>query len=285
MIAMLQAIPVIDIADYLAGRDGALEATAARVRDALTTVGFFVLTGHDVPYGMIERTFAEAARFHDLPIDKKLGLKLNEHVNGYMAMSRYAVWTSDVNNNDKPDLNEAFFIKRERPPDDPLRLSGRRFVGPNLWPDKADLPGFRTRVLEYADRMDGLARRFLPAVAVALDLEPTWFDAAFTDSQFTLRLSHYPPVAAQDNQFGVAQPADSSFMIFVAQSEVRGLELRMSSGYCIEVPYIRDCFAVNSGDIMQRWSNGPFKSTPLRVLPPVDCLRYAIPYFLGPRFD
>src|SRR5215831_1461890 len=108
MIAMLQTIPVIDIADYLAGRAGALEATAARVRDALTTVGFFVLTGHDVPYGMIERTFAEAVRFHDLPIDKKLGLKLNEHVNGYMAMSRYAVWTSDVNNNDKPDLNEAF---------------------------------------------------------------------------------------------------------------------------------------------------------------------------------
>ena len=74
MIAMLQAIPVIDIADYLAGRAGALEATAARVRDALTTVGFFVLTGHDVPYDMIERTFAEAVRFHDLPIDKKLGL-------------------------------------------------------------------------------------------------------------------------------------------------------------------------------------------------------------------
>jgi isopenicillin N synthase-like dioxygenase len=57
-------------------------------------VGFFVLTGHDVPRGLIDRTFAQAARFHDLPMDKKLGLQLNEHVNGYMAMSRYAVWTS-----------------------------------------------------------------------------------------------------------------------------------------------------------------------------------------------
>src|SRR5262249_24959614 len=159
VIAMPQTIPVLDLGDYLAGRAGALEATAARVRDALTTVGFFVLTRHDVPYRMIERAFAEAVRFHDLPIDKKLGLKLNEHVNGYMAMSRYAVWTSDVNNNDKPDLNEAFFIKRERPPDDPLRLSGRRFVGPNLWPDEADLPGFRSHVLGYAGRMDDLARR------------------------------------------------------------------------------------------------------------------------------
>ncbi len=109
---MPEIIPVIDVADYLAGRAGALEAIAARVRDALTTVGFFVLTGHDVPRGMIERTFAQAARVHDLPMKKKLALKMNEHNNGYMAMGRYAVWTSDVNDNDKPDLNEAFFVKR-----------------------------------------------------------------------------------------------------------------------------------------------------------------------------
>ncbi|MBV8506140.1 MAG: isopenicillin N synthase family oxygenase [Alphaproteobacteria bacterium] len=187
---MPETIPVVDVSDYLAGTPGALGTTAAQVREALTTVGFFVLTGHDVPRGMIERIFAEAKRLHDLPMRKKLALKLNEHNNGYMAMGRYAVWTSEVNDNDKPDLNEAFFIKRERAPDDPLRLSGRRFVGPNLWPDEADLPGFRANVLEYVRVMDNLARRFLQAVAVALDLEPSWFDAAFTDSQFSFRLSH-----------------------------------------------------------------------------------------------
>ena len=30
---------------------------------------------------------------------------MNEHNNGYMTLGRYAVWTSDVNANDKPDLN------------------------------------------------------------------------------------------------------------------------------------------------------------------------------------
>ena len=72
---------------------------------------------------------------------------MNEHNNGYMAMGRYAVWTSEVNANDKPDLNEAFFTKRERPPGRSAVMSGRRFAGPNLWPD--DLPGFRDTVLEY----------------------------------------------------------------------------------------------------------------------------------------
>src|SRR5579872_7277752 len=122
---MPDAIPVIDVADHLAGRSGALETLARRLHDALTTVGFMVITGHDVPQALIAQTFAEAERLHDLPMADKLALKLNEHNNGYMAMSRYAVWTSDVNKNTKPDLNEAFFIKRERTPDDPLRRSGR----------------------------------------------------------------------------------------------------------------------------------------------------------------
>jgi isopenicillin N synthase-like dioxygenase len=234
---------------------------------------------------LIQRSFAEAERFHDLPMGKKLALKMNEHNNGYMALGRYAVWTSDVNQNDKPDLNEAFFVKRERAPDDPLRLSGRRFVGPNLWPREADLPGFRANVLEYVAAMDNLARRFLPAIAASLDLDPTWFDAAFADSQFSFRLSHYPPVTAEANQFGIAPHTDSNFMTFLAQTEIPGLQVRMPSGNWLDVPYIPGSFAVNSGDIMRRWSNGRFKSTPHRALPPAGRHRYAIPFFLGPRFD
>jgi isopenicillin N synthase-like dioxygenase len=85
-------------------------------------------------------------------------------------LGRYAVWTSDVNVNDKPDLNEAFFVKRERGPDDPLVRAGRRFAGPNRWPP--DLPGFREAVLAYTDAVDALGRRLLPLCATALDLPP-----------------------------------------------------------------------------------------------------------------
>jgi isopenicillin N synthase-like dioxygenase len=50
------------------------------VHGARTTVGFFVLTGHDVPLPLIKRTFAEARRFHAMPMARKLALKLNEHI-------------------------------------------------------------------------------------------------------------------------------------------------------------------------------------------------------------
>jgi isopenicillin N synthase-like dioxygenase len=276
-------IPVIDFGPWVAGAPGALTTVARELRHALEDVGFFVMVGHGVPPALIERTFAEAKRFHDQPMDAKLALRMNEHNNGYMTMGRYAVWTSDVNANDKPDLNEAFFCKRERSPDDPLRRSGRRFVGPNRWPEA--LPGFRENVLAYTDAMDALSRRVLPVVAAALDLPPDTFDAAFAESQFSFRLSHYPPVAPEANQFGIAPHTDANFLTFLAQTEIPGLQVRMPSGEWNDVPYVPGSYAVNAGDMMLRWTNGRFKSTPHRALPPVGRHRYAIPFFLGPHID
>src|SRR5919201_7107570 len=161
-------IPVIDLGPFLADAPGAFGATATQVGRALEDVGFFVIVNHGVAQALIDRTFAEARRFHGQPMEAKLALRMNEHNNGYMMLGRYAVWTSDVNANDKPDLNEAFFIKRERRPDDPLVRAGRRFAGPNQWPQ--DLPGFREAMLRYTDAVDALGRRVLPLCATALDL-------------------------------------------------------------------------------------------------------------------
>ena len=276
-------IPVIDLTGFLRGEAGALAATGREIHDALTQVGFFVLTGHGVPPDLIDATFAEAKRLHDLPMDQKLALRLNEHNNGYMASGRYAVWTSDVNKNDKPDLNEAFFVKRERPADNPLRLSGRRFAGANVWP--ADLPGFRDIVLAYYTAMEAFTNTLLPAVAVSLDLDPGFFLPHFIDDQTNVRLSHYPPVVAEPNQFGIAPHTDANFMTFLAQSEVPGLQVRMKSGAWEDVPFIPGSFAVNAGDTLKRWSNGRFMSTPHRAVPPVGRHRYAIPFFRAPHLD
>lgn len=276
-------IPVIDLGPYFAGVPGALETSAAAVRNALETIGFFIIIHHGVAPALIDRAFAEAKRFHEQPLEAKMALRMNEHNNGYMAMGRYAVWTSEVNTNDQPDLNEAFFVKRERRPDDPLLRSGRRFVGPNQWPDR--LRGFRETVLEYIEAVDALGRRLLPVCAVALDLAPDAFDQAFADSQFSFRLSHYPPVPAEVNQFGIAPHTDANFLTLLAQTDVPGLQVRMPSGDWLEVPYIPGSFAVNSGDMMFRWTNGRFKSTPHRAVPPISTHRYAIPFFLGPQID
>jgi len=276
-------IPVIDLGPYLAGRPAAAAATAAELGRALQDVGFFVIVNHGIPQALVDDTFEEARRFHAQPMEAKLALRMNEHNNGYMMLGRYAVWTSDVNANDKPDLNEAFFIKRERGPDDPLVRAGRRFAGPNQWP--AALPGFREKVLAYTGAVDALAQKLVPLCAMALDLPADALDGAFRESQFSFRLTHYPPVPAEANQFGIAPHTDSNFMTFLAQSDIPGLQVRMPDGDWLDVPYLPGSFAVNSGDMMQRWTNHRFKSTPHRALPPVGRPRYAIPYFFGPHLD
>ena len=276
-------IPVLDMGPCFAGVPGALEAVAAELRAALEDVGFFIIVNHGVDRDLIARTFAEARRFHAQPAEAKLALRMNEHNNGYMALGRYAVWTSDVNANDKPDLNEAFFVKRERGRDDALVRAGRRFAGPNRWPE--GLPGFRQTVLAYTEAVDALGRRMVRVCAVALGLPADHFDAAFAESQFSFRLTHYPPVTAEENQFGIAPHTDANFLTFLAQTDVPGLQLRLPSAQWLDVPYVADSFAVNAGDMLHRWTNGRFKSTPHRALPPVGRPRYAIPFFLGPHID
>src|SRR3989442_4219976 len=113
----MAVIPVIDLEPYFSGAPGAIKSVAGELATALEDIGFFIIVNHGVPRDLIDRTFAEARRFHAQPYETKMALRMNEHNNGYMAMGRDAVWTSEVNANDMPDLNEAFFVKRECPPD------------------------------------------------------------------------------------------------------------------------------------------------------------------------
>ena len=79
-----EEIPIVDVGPYFAGDPGALDAAGVKLRHALARVGFYYLTGHGVPQTLIDRMFEETARFHALPLEKKLALKQNVHNVGYM---------------------------------------------------------------------------------------------------------------------------------------------------------------------------------------------------------
>ena len=277
-------IPLIDLAPLADGGIAGARAIAPSLKTALEEIGFLIITNHGVPQDLIDATFAEARRFHDQSLEDKLAVRMNEDNNGYMAMARYNVRTSRVSEDTAlPDMNEAYFIKRERAADHPLVRAGSRFTGRNEWP--ADLPGFRETLLAYTEVVDALGRRLLPAIALALELPPETFDAAFEESHFSFRLSHYPPVPQQDRQYGIAPHTDANFMTFLAQSDVPGLQIQTGSDAWRDVPYVPGSFVVNTGDMLHRWTNGRFCSTAHRALPPQDGHRYAIPYFLGPQLD
>ena len=87
-------IPVIEVSAYLhaarreedqAGLAAARAGLAAEIRDALETVGFMVIAGHDVPQGIIDGAFEQARRFHALPLERKMSMAMNERWSSRMS--------------------------------------------------------------------------------------------------------------------------------------------------------------------------------------------------------
>jgi isopenicillin N synthase-like dioxygenase len=279
-----EEIPVIDIADFLAGKAGALERCAAELRHAYEDIGFWFVAGHRVPQDLVDRVFAEVARFHAQPMADKLALKIDRHNIGYLAMGAATTRHSTLNRNNKPNRNEAYFVKRDLPAEHPDVVSGKQFRGTNQWPAK--LPGFRETIVAYTAAMEALSRSILPIYATALDLPADFFAAPFRDPQFTLRMSHYPHVELlQENEFGLAPHTDTSFMTLLAQNRIPGLALLTASGRWIDAPAIEGAFLVNSGDMLRRWSNDRFRATPHRVVNRSGGDRYAIPFFFDCNVD
>lgn len=273
-------IPVLDLAPYLSAQPGARERLGEQLCAALESIGFYFIRGHGIPQSLIDAAFAETARFHAQPLDRKLRLQRNRDNVGYLPMTRSA----DPNAPSKPNVNEAFFLKRDLPADHPDVLARKRFRGTNLWPD--ELPGFRETVVAYCDALEALAKKLMPLYAVALDLPADYFDNAFREPQYTLRLTHYPFVEAlAEDEFGIAPHSDTSFLTLLAQNKVPGLSLRTRDGSWIDAPALDGHFLVNGGDMLRRWTNDRFLATPHRASNRSGTERYAIPFFFDCDVD
>ena len=276
-------IPLIDVGDFLAGKPGAAQRAAAELRFAFEKVGFYYLAGHGVAPALIDTAYEEAARFHAQPIEAKLAVKVDEHNIGYMPIAEKAPPNAAAQGK-KPSQNEAYFLRRERTADDPDVLSGRRFHAPNKWP--SDLAGFRETTLAYMATLEALCQKLVKLYALALDLPETYFDACFAKPHMILRLSRYPAIDGADESIASLVPhTDSGFMTLLPPNKVQGLAILLPDGRWIDAPGLPDAFVVNGGDILHRWTNERFLSTPHRVRNVSGGVRYAVPFFCDPDHD
>ncbi len=276
-------IPVIDLGPYLAGEPGAAEHAAAALRVALTEIGFYYIANHGIAPAEIAQIYRQAARFHALPLEQKLAIGIDRHNVGYLPMKGDTLRTSTVAAVTKANLNEALFVARHLPADHPDVVAGRRFRSQNQWP--ATLPGFREAVVAYCDAMEALVRRLVPLYARALDLPPTYFDTAFAEPQYKLRMTHYPQQPVTEDEFGIAPHTDTSFLTLLAPNEVPGLSVRAQSGEWIAAPPIPGAFVVNGGQLLQRWTNDKFLATPHRAVNHTGGERYALAFFCDANID
>ena len=267
---MTDSIPVIDIGPALAGAPGALDRTALALRHACEEIGFLAITGHGVPAPIIEGCFAAAAAFHAQPLPAKLALSLDARMQGYLPYRGSTARSNALNAVRKPNENEAFFVLPDH-------------EGGNRWPD--GLPAFAPAASAAFAAFQALALRLLPLYARALDLPAGYFGRFFTRPHSSLRLTHYPAVDYAEHEYGLAPHTDTSFITLLAANARPGLQVRTRDGAWIDVPAVPGRFIVNTGDMLHRWTNGRFLSTPHRAVNPGGGPRYAIPYFFHPDLE
>ena len=278
----LDNIPIIEFGPYLGADAHALGPLADQVRDACERVGFFYMSGHGVSEDLIEATFGAARRFHALPLEQKMALKLDQYNVGYLPMNSSTQRHSTVHKATRPNENESFFVIHDRPLDHPDVIAGTPLRGRNYWP--GGLPGFRRQAMAYFDALNALGQRMLPVFAVALGMPPDALDPLFSEiNHAPLRMLHYPPTSGAENAFGQGPHTDNSFLTILARTEVPGLGVRLPSGDWVIPPLVPGTFLVNIGNIMRRMSNDRFLSTPHGVINEGSQHRYSLAYFHSPN--
>ncbi|TWI54782.1 isopenicillin N synthase-like dioxygenase [Pseudomonas duriflava] len=277
----MNRLPIIDIAPLYRNDQAAWRCVAEAIDAACQHWGFFYIQGHPLPPERFDALMTAARTFFHLPLEEKLKIDITQSHNhrGYGAVA-----SEQLDPNKPSDLKETFDMALNLPEDHPDVRAGRAFYGPNRYPD---LPGWQLLLeAHYADMLD-LALTVLRALAIALDLEHDFFDKRFEQSVSVFRLIHYPSQLTRSNteQQGAGAHTDYGCVTLLYQDEVGGLQVQNRSGEWIDAPPIPGTFVVNIGDMMARWSNDRYRSTPHRVTSPAVGERYSMPFFAEPHMD
>ena len=262
---------------------GASEETLARQLDAaFRDTGFCYFKDIDVDAAIVDGVFDASRRFHALTRAAKDAIAMNGFHRGYLAPKTSLIQTSSVAKVTRPNDSESFLLMHEVTPEDPR--FGRPLDGPNQWPE---LCGFRQQVEAYEQAMHAFCLRLLPPLALALGLPRDWFAPFFRQPTTFLRMLHYPPQApdAPEDAFGSAPHTDYGFITILCQDERGGLEVRRSDGTWLAAPPIPGTWVVNVADMLSRWTNLRWQSTPHRVKNLSGGDRYSNPYFFDMSMD
>ena len=270
---MRNRVPELSLRDFTTGDVATRAAFADSLLRGLQDYGFFILKDHGVPTELLGRAYALAEAVFALPEAAKR--RYAAGLRGYTPFG-----TEHAKDSRHPDLKEFWQIGREPPQG--VQLD--EHLPPNVWP--AELPDFRPTFLTLFDALDATGRTLLRALAPRLGLAEDHFDALVRYGTSILRVLHYPPVA-DDTAPGCVRSAaheDINFMTIMVAAKGAGLELLDRDGSWLPVETEPTNLIVDSGDMLQRLTNGIIPATTHRVVNPAgpNVSRYSMPFFMHP---
>ncbi|KAG2292108.1 hypothetical protein Bca52824_038777 [Brassica carinata] len=272
--------------------------SAVSLKQACMDCGFFYVINHDISgfffyfEELKEEVFEQSKKFFDLPLEDKMKALRNETHRGYSPALEQNQIHGDYN-------KESFFMGTEGLKDDPLKA--KPFYRPNIWPDSDVLPGWRMTMENYHQELLRVCKAIARILALALDLDADYFNTSemLENPIAYMRLLHYEGGMSDSSRgiYGCGAHTDHGMMTLLATDGVMGLQIckdkDMKPQKWEYVPSIDGAYIVNLGDVLERWSNGLFKSTMHRVLAngqdrysaSIKFMLTFIPFFLSPSHD
>mmetsp|Transcript_2569 Transcript_2569/g.7697 ORF Transcript_2569/g.7697 Transcript_2569/m.7697 type:complete len:329 (+) Transcript_2569:97-1083(+) len=279
-------IPIISLAS----------AEPAAVDRALREVGFLIITDHGVDEDVIDRCWrATAAWFAQTP-ERKADAPLMDadYPYGYSPLhSELHAGSEEDARARGPDSAEPSVADEKEMwcigPDNPEADAPAR-----RWPKGATPVVVEMRAAQetYFRAMEDLSDRLLVLLARALNLEDTWFQQYNRKHASALRAINYPAVGEDGLHKG--QLRASAHTDYGALTILRpggpGLQVFTRQDRWVDCPGVSGVshFVINLGDLMSRWTNNRWLSTPHRVVAPDGgsaAARQAIAYFHNMDMD
>lgn len=275
-----EALPVVSMAAWTNGDDAARAAIVKTIGDALCDIGFFAVTDHGIDRAVIDRAYAVAEAFFELPS----AVKAQYAIAGGRGQRGFTAFGMEhAKGNDAPDLKEFWHVGREFHPDH----AAYRSLNPNVWP--TEITAFRDAMLALYDALGKLAGELLVATSLYLQESPAFLSQLAFEGDTILRLIHYPPVASDAHPSAIRAAAheDINLLTILCEATSGGLELLQHDGRWRAIHAQHGHLIVDAGDMLQHVSNGLLKSTTHRVVNPNNSRdrRFSMPYFVHPRPD
>ena len=262
----LPDIPAISLNPFREGTEEGKRRVAAEWDRACREVGFIKIVDHGVPKEVIERCWSATEAFFERPIGEKLAVKMtDDYPYGYNAMGGENLLASLDKDAETPgDLKEMFNVclGSDTPAAD---------HPPPKWPVNAERE--QAAYGAYSRALAGLADTLYRVCALALHLDEEWFVPKNTQHRDVVRAIHYPaqkpPSVPKPGQVRASMHTDYGALTILRLGGAfpGGLQVMGATGTWIDVSTTdeEDAFVINLGDLMARWTNDRWMSTPHQV--------------------
>lgn len=276
-----QNIPVADLHTFVHGDAADQQRFVATLGQSLVEYGFVAIENHGVDATALAGTFDQTRRLFELPVEDKLRYEVLEggRQRGYTSFGKEHAKDQHV-----PDMKEFWHIGPELDAAHPLRAR----IPDNLWP--ADLPDFKREALALYASLFSCGQHLIRAIARFLGADEAEFMRMIDGGNTILRLIRYPApgeVEVPEGAVWAAAHEDINLITLLPEASDPGLQLLRRDGTWLDIHPIKGQLIADSGDMLQRLTNGVIPSTTHRVLQPRHAKgpRYSIPFFVHPRPD